>query len=102
MDRGDREFIDNLLTPDFMFENMESEPVRNPQTGEEFGPKLTRQEYLDHGVPAIKNMMVDGMHFEFEIVISEGNYAAIFGSSDGTGKNGKKYANRYCWLFCFE
>jgi ketosteroid isomerase-like protein len=101
MDRGDANFVDGLLTPDFTFENMESEPVRNPQTGEEFGPKLTRAEYMEHGVPAIRKMTKDGMHFQFEIVMSEGPYVAIFGSSDGEGVNGKSYANRYCWLFRF-
>jgi ketosteroid isomerase-like protein len=101
MDRGDAEFIDSILAPDFTFENMETEPVRNPQTGEVFGPKLTRAGYLQHGVPAIRKMTKDGMHFEFEIVISDGPYVALFGSSDGTGVNGKKYANRYCWLFRF-
>jgi ketosteroid isomerase-like protein len=102
MDRGDAEFVDRLLTPDFTFENMESEPVRNPLTGEEFGPRLTRAEYMEHGVPAIRKMTRDGMHFQFEIVMSEGPYVAIFGSSDGEGLNGKKYANRYCWLFRFS
>ena len=101
MDRGDGEFVDNVLTPDFTFENMESEPIHNPQTGETYGPKLSREEYLTHGVPAIRKFTADGMHFAFEFVISEGPFVAIFGSSDGTGVNGKKYANRYCWLFHF-
>jgi ketosteroid isomerase-like protein len=101
MDRGDHDFIDNLLAPDFTFENMESEPIRNPLTGEEFGPKLTRAEYLHHGVPGIRNITKDGMHFEFEFILCDGAFVALFGSSDGDGLNGKKYANRYCWLFRF-
>jgi ketosteroid isomerase-like protein len=101
MDRGDREFIDNILAPDYTFENIEDEPVHNPQTGETFGPKLTRQQYLDLGVPSIRKITKDGMHFEFEYVISEGPIVALFGSSNGEGLNGRKYANRYCWLFRF-
>lgn len=101
MDRGDREFVDGVLAPDFTFENIENEPVHNPQTGETFGPKFTREEYLTLGVPAIKKFTKDGMHFEFEFVISEGPFVTIFGSSNGEGHNGKKYANRYCWLFRF-
>jgi ketosteroid isomerase-like protein len=101
LDRGDAEFADNILAGDFTFENMETEPVTNPVTGEQFGPKLTRAEFMEHGVPANRRFTEDGMHYQFEIVIGEGSYVAIFGSSDATGLNGRKYANRYCWLFGF-
>ena len=101
MERADREFIDSVLAPDFTFENIEDEPVHNPNTGQTYGPKFTRQEYLDIGVPSIKKFTVDGMHFEFEYAISEGPIVALFGTSNGTGHNGKKYANRYCWLYRF-
>ena len=102
MDRGDREFIDSVLAPDFTFENIEDEPVHNPQTGETYGPVFTRQQYLDIGVPACRKFTVDGMHFQFEYVISEGPIVAVIGSSNGLGFNGKKYANRYVWVFRFN
>ena len=101
MDRGDREFIEGVLAPDFTFENIEDEPVHNPLTGETFGPKLTREEYLNLGVGANRKFTKDGMHFEFEYVISEGPMVAVIGSSNGDGLNGRKYSNRYCWLFRF-
>jgi ketosteroid isomerase-like protein len=101
MERADREFIDSVLAPDFTFENIEDEPVNNPNTGETYGPSFTRQEYLDIGVPAIKKFTVDGMHFEFEYAVSDGPIVALFGTSNGIGHNGKKYANRYCWLYRF-
>ena len=101
MERADRDFIDSILAPDFTFENIEDEPVHNPLTGETFGPKLTREEYLNLGVGANRKFTKDGMHFEFEYVISEGPMVAVIGSSNGDGLNGKKYSNRYCWLFRF-
>jgi ketosteroid isomerase-like protein len=101
MDRGDREFIDRVLAPNFTFENIEDEPVHNPQTGETYGPTFTRQQYLDIGVPAVRKFTKDGMHFEFEYVLADGPLVAVFGSSNGDGLNGRKYANRYCWLFHF-
>lgn len=102
MDRGDREFIDSVLAPNFTFENIEDEPVHNPQTGESYGPTFTRQQYLDIGVPAVRKFTKDGMHFDFEYVLSDGPLVAVFGSSNGDGLNGRKYANRYCWLFHFD
>jgi ketosteroid isomerase-like protein len=102
MERGDRDFIDSILAPDYTFENIEDEPVHNPNTGETYGPKFTRQQYLDIGVPSIKKFTVDGMHFEFEYAVCDGPIVALFGSSNGQGLNGKKYANRYCWLYRFD
>jgi ketosteroid isomerase-like protein len=102
MDRGDREFIDSVLAPNFTFENIEDEPVHNPQTGETYGPTFTRQQYLDIGVPAVRKFTKDGMHFDFEYVLSDGPLVALFGSSNGEGLNGRRYANRYCWLFHFD
>lgn len=102
MDRGDREFIDSVLAPNFTFENIEDEPVHNPQMGETYGPKFTRQQYLDIGVPAVRKFTKDGMHFDFEYVLSDGPLVTVFGSSNGEGLNGRKYANRYCWLFHFD
>ncbi len=101
MERADREFIESVTTQDFTFENIEDEPVHNPNTGETYGPKFTRQQYLDIGVPSIKKFTVDGMHFEFEYVVSDGPIVALFGTSNGKGHNGKTYTNRYCWLFRF-
>jgi ketosteroid isomerase-like protein len=101
MERADREFIESVTTQDFTFENIEDEPVHNPNTGETYGPKFTRQQYLDIGVPSIRKFTVDGMHFEFEYVVSDGPIVALFGTSNGKGLNGKTYTNRYCWLFRF-
>jgi class 3 adenylate cyclase len=51
----------------------------------------------------IPSFTKDGMHFSYELAMSEGSHVnvALFGESNATALSGKKYANVYCWLFRF-
>jgi ketosteroid isomerase-like protein len=100
-DKGDAKTAGELISDDFVYENMERSQSYS-MNGQEVSNKLTREPWLKFGVPAVRELTKDGMHFKVDLKISEGNYVAMFGESNAVAKNGKIYANCYCWFFEFS
>jgi ketosteroid isomerase-like protein len=93
---------ERLLADDFVYENMERMAAAWSVNGQEVSNRLDRATFIQFGVPANKTVTKDGMHFKYDLLISEGPHVAIFGESDAIAHNGKRYANCYCWFFRFS
>jgi ketosteroid isomerase-like protein len=93
---------ERLLAPDFVYENMEPSAAAWSVNGQEVSNRLDRDTFIKFGVPANKTVTRDGMHFRYDLLMSEGPHVAIFGGSDAIAHNGKPYANCYCWFFRFS
>lgn len=99
-DRGDVAAVEAMITDDFRLEEMFRVPLMLP-TGDPLATVYDKAAYLDF-VRSVPSFTADGMHFTFELVISEGPDVVIFGESNATAVSGIKYANAYSWLFRFS
>ncbi len=70
--------------------------------GKKVSTTLDKKSFLEVGVVAVKNITKDGMHFEIDHVMQDGDYVAIFGRSNGESTKGRKYSNVYCWRMKFR
>jgi ketosteroid isomerase-like protein len=94
MDRGDAVALGDLIAPGFIFELTAASPGI-PQT-------MDRKTILEFMPGMVKQMMPNGFNFQFVTVISEGPHVAIQGTGDAIAGNGRRYANKYHWYFCFD
>ncbi len=98
---NDREAIDAILADDFVCEIMEVDAAW--QLGDKtMGGVMTRDQYLDYGMPAMKQLFKNGMRFTSELEICEGPHVVILGRSEAIANNGNKYNNVYSWYFRFS
>lgn len=88
-----------MISDEFTSESMRRTPIEDP-TGQPLPTVWGREAFLGF-VRNIKSLTKDGMHFSYELAVSEGPYVALFGESNATTLSSKKYANVYCWLFRF-
>jgi ketosteroid isomerase-like protein len=88
-----------MRSEDSTFESMRRVPINRP-TGQAIPTVYDRDAFLGF-VRNIPSFTRDGMHFSYELAMSEGSHVALFGESNATALSGKKYANVYCWLFRF-
>jgi ketosteroid isomerase-like protein len=98
-DRGDAAAVEAMISNDFTLEEMLRVPIMLP-TGEPLPTVYEKEAYLDF-VRSIPSFTKDGMHFTYELAMSDGPYVVIFGESNATALSCKKYANAYSWLFRF-
>ena len=98
---NDRAAIERLISDDFICEIMEVDAAW--QLGDKtMGGTMTRDQYLDYGMPAMKQLFKDGMRFTCELAICDGPHVVILGRSEATANNGNKYNNLYSWYFRFS
>ena len=98
-ERGDVAAVEAMISDDFTLEEMLRVPIML-LTGEPLATVYEKEAYLDF-VRSIPSFTRDGMHFTYELAMSEGPYVVLFGESNATALSGKKYANAYSWLFRF-
>ena len=89
-----RKIFDSLLTDDFEFEMMGGCRASTPIRGKE--------AFLKSMPATLKAMFPKGLNMKFNTVIAEGPHVAIQAESDTIAGNGKKYANRYHFIFVFK
>lgn len=100
-DGNDRATIDALLSPNFICELMEVDGDWSVD-GRTLSNKLDRQTFLDFAVPAVRQLTRDGMHFAYELMMSDGPHVVILGSSNAMSYKDRPYTNVYSWYFRFE
>ncbi len=95
---GDVPTVASLISEDFHFQYME----RQKGWSGEGSTRSNRDNFLKIGVPMSNSLTKDGMHFTLLRVIGEADCVAIFGESNATSNDGKRYNNRYCWRITFS
>lgn len=99
VDRGDQAAVRAMLAEDFLWESVEAATVRID--GRAMPHTLDRDAFVTVAVPAVAAITRDGLHFSEEFSIGEGSRLAIFGRSNAATRDGRPYANIYCWYFEF-
>jgi ketosteroid isomerase-like protein len=98
-EQGDAAAVDAMISDDFTFKSMRRAPIILP-TGEPMPTDFDREAFLSF-VGDVPTFTKDGLHFTYDLALSDGDYVAVFGESNATALSGKKYANVYSWLFHF-
>lgn len=93
-DNPDAKLYQEILADKFEFEMMGRlpgiEPIRD------------KNAFIKSMPTTLRTMFPKGLNMKFHTVISEGPHVAIQCESDTVAGNGKKYANRYHFYFCFD
>jgi ketosteroid isomerase-like protein len=101
-DSGDVERALALVSDDFHSQFMEA-PADSSLSGDAAQPmRMNRAQFAASGIPLIRNVTLDGMHFVIDDVLCEGENAVVFGRSDAIMRSGKVYKNIYAWKFKFS
>ncbi|MDQ4420358.1 nuclear transport factor 2 family protein [Sphingobium sp. DEHP117] len=100
LDAGDAEFVRSHISDDFHVQFMDQTPIF--ESGGDIPNRMAAPEFLAGGVPLIRSVTVDGMHFVFTSVVAEGDEVVIFGKSDGQTVTGRAYRNVYAWRIVFS
>lgn len=100
LDAGDVELVRSLISDDFHVQFMDQTPIF--ENGGDIPNRMAMPEFLAGGVPLIRSVTVDGMHFVFTSVVAEGDEVVIFGKSDAQTVTGKAYRNVYAWRIVFS
>lgn len=98
MDAGDTSKAIALVHPDFHLEVM----LAQDDATAGGAMRLDRRRFEQEGIPVIRAVTVDGMHFAIEDVVCEGDVVVVFAKSDATTRSEKPYRNVYAWKVTFS
>jgi len=96
--RGDATAVERLICDDFHFQFMQQADSWSAD-GEEVSSRLDKAQFLKFGVTAGETVTRDGLRFDIEQALCEGDTVALFGTSEATALSGAPYRNTYCWRF---